>query len=259
VGDMQVIGLRRFLTTLITSFVLLFGLLPCAVAEDEEGSPSESKRIIDKYLQAREHEDELRGMSMEVEIHAAVPKRKESGTLRALRRISRVGQITYRVLAFQGANFVKTEIIARYLAAEQQGQGDQDIGITPVNYKFKYKGTIPSQQNMPAYVFQLTPRKKKIGLFKGEMWIDSKTYLPVFEEGRLVKNPSVFFKNVDFRRGFSVQNGKVVPAYMASTIDTRLVGKVEILINFSHFTQNTDTETGDGASTAVAVHQSSLK
>jgi hypothetical protein len=174
-------------------------------------------------------------MSMEVEIHATVPKRQESGTLRALRKISRVGQITYRVLAFQGANFVKTEIIARYLAAEEQGQGDQDIGITPANYKFKYKGMVPSQQNMPAYVFQLTPRKKKVGLFKGEIWIDSKTYQPVFEEGRLVKNPSVFFKKVDFRRGFAVQNGKVVPCYMASTIDTRLVGKIEILINFFAF------------------------
>jgi hypothetical protein len=256
---MQVIGLRRFLTTLITSFVLLLGLLPSAAADDEGSSSSESGRIIERYLQAREHEDELRGMSMEVEIHAAVPKRKESGTLRALRKISRVGQITYRVLAFQGANFVKTEIIARYLAAEEQGQGDQDIGITPVNYKFKYKGIVPSQQNTPAYVFQLTPRKKKIGLFKGEMWIDSKTYLPIFEEGKLVKKPSVFFKNVEFRRGFAVQNGKVVPSYMASTIDTRLVGKVEILINFSHFTQNPDTDTGDDASNTTVVHQSSLK
>ncbi len=257
---MQVIGLKRRLTTLITSFVLLFGFLPPAAADDREVSPSESTEIITKYLQARGQENELRGMSMEVEINAAVPKRQESGKLRALRIISRVGQITYRQIAFQGANFVKTEIIARYLAAEEQGQGDQDIGITPTNYKFKYKGEVPSQANTPAYVFQLTPRKKKVGLFKGEMWIDSRTYLPVFEKGRLVKNPSIFFKQVDFRRGFAIQNGMAVPSYIASTIDTRLVGKIEISVNFSKFAQSHDTETGEDASnSSAAVHQATLK
>jgi len=256
---MQVTGLRRrFLITFITFSVLLFGILPSATADEEEISSSEVAEIISKYLRAKSHDDELRGASMEVEISAQVPKLKESGTLRALRKISRVGQVTYRQIAFQGANFVKKEIIARYLNAEQQEQGDQDIGITPANYKFKYKGQVPSQANTPAYVFQLTPRKKKVGLFKGEMWIDSKTYLPVFEKGRLVKNPSVFFKQVDFRRGFSIQNGLAVPSYLASTIDTRLVGKIEISINFSKFTRSRDSETDEEVNSA-AVHQSMLK
>jgi hypothetical protein len=257
---MQVIGLRRpFPITLITSLVLMFGLLSNALADPEELSPAEEAAIINKYLQAKSHDNELRGASMEVEISAQVPKLKESGTLRALRRISRVGQITYRVIAFQGANFVKKEIIARYLQAEQQEQGDQDIGITPVNYKFKYKGQIPSQAGTPAYVFQLTPRKKKVGLFKGEMWIDSKTYLPVFEKGRLVKNPSVFFKKVDFRRGFAIQNGVAVPAYIASTIDTRLVGKIEISINFSKFTKGQDLEADEDGANSAVVHQTMLR
>ncbi len=256
---MQVIGLRRrFLTTFITFLVLLSGVLPAAAADDKESS-SEAAEIINKYLQAKSHEDELRGMSMEVEINAEVPKRKESGKLRALRKISRVGQITYKVLAFQGANFVKTEIIARYLQAEQQEQGDQDVGITLTNYKFKYKGQVPSQANSPAFVFQLTPRKKKVGLFKGEMWIDCKTYLPVFEKGRLVKNPSIFFKQVDFRRGFSIQNGLAVPSYIASTIDTHVVGKIEISINFSKFTQGRDSEIGEDAADATVAHRSMFR
>jgi hypothetical protein len=254
---MQVTGLRRrFLITLITSFVLLLGLIPMAAADPEELSSSEQAEIINKYLQAKNHESDLRGASMEVEINAEVPKLKESGTLRALRIISKVGQVTYRQIAFHGANFVKKEIIARYLDAEQQEQGDQDIGITPANYKFKYKGQIPSQAGTPAYVFQLTPRKKKVGLFKGEIWIDCKTYLPVFEKGRLVKNPSIFFKKVDFRRGFAIQNGLAVPAYIVSTIDTRLVGKIEININYSKFSRSRDLEADEES---TAVRQSMLR
>ena len=33
------------------------------------------------------------------------------------------------------------------------------------------------------YVFQVTPRKKRAGLFKGEIWIDAATYLRVQETG----------------------------------------------------------------------------
>ena len=257
---MQVIGLRRrFLTTLITSLVLLFGLAPIAAADEEEISSQEQAEIINKFLLAKGHDNELRGVSMEVEINAEVPSLKESGTLRALRKISRVGQVTYRQIAFQGANFVKKEIIARYLQAEQQEQGDQDIGINPANYKFKYKGQVPSQAGTQAYIFQLTPRKKKVGLFKGEIWIDSKTYLPVFEKGRLTKNPSIFFKKVDFRRGFSIQNGLAVPAYLASTIDTRLVGKIEINISFSKFTQVHDSEADDEASDSAVVRKATFR
>ena len=257
---MQVIGLRlRFPITLITFSLLLFGLFSPALADEEKLSSSEEAEIINKYLQAKGHDHEMRGASMEVEISADVPKLKESGTLRALRKISRVGQITYKRIAFQGAKFVQNEIIGRYLAAEQQEQGDQDVGITPANYKFKYKSQVPSQAGTPAYVFQLTPRKKKVGLFKGEMWIDSKTYLPVFEKGRLVKNPSFFFKRVDFRRGFAIQNGLAVPAYLASTIDTRLVGKIEININFSKFTQGQSSEADEETASSDMVHQTMFK
>ena len=88
------------------------------------------------------------------------------------------------------------------------------------------------------YVFQLAPRKKRVGLFKGELWLDARTYLPVVEKGRLVKNPSVFFRKVDFERDFALRNGSSVPARMSSTIDTRLVGKVNLTVNYSEVASN---------------------
>jgi hypothetical protein len=105
-------------------------------------------------------------------------------------------------------------------------------------------------------VFQLQPRKKRVGLYKGELWLDSRLYLPVLEKGRLVKNPSVFFKKVDFERGFSIQDGLSVPSYITSTIDTRLVGKVELNISYSKFNQGEAAQTG-GATTQVSSHQRS--
>ena len=212
-----------------------------------------STEIIDKYLQATQtHEDTLRGVSMEVDINADVPSLKEHGRLHALRKISKVGQITYHVLGFQGDNTIKNQVIARYLQAEQQGQGDESLAINPSNYKFKYKG-IKHGSGQDAYVFQLSPRKKRVGLFKGEIWLDTKTYLPVYEKGRLVKNPSIFFKKVDFDRAFAIQNGLAVPQSMSSTIDVRLIGKVHLNINYSNFGPSSDTAAADDPSASVAI------
>lgn len=205
-------------------------------ASDELSGPSAA--IINKYLQASQLQLEaLNNASMEVNIDASVPKLKQHGRLRALRLISSVGRVTYRVLGFQGDNTVKSQVIGRYLEAEQQGQNDQRLNVTPANYKFKFKGARASADGSELYVFLLAPRKKRVGLFKGEMWLDARTYLPVLEKGRLVKNPSIFFKKVDFERDFAIQNGTAVPERMSSTIATRLVGKVELSISYSNFAQ----------------------
>lgn len=252
-------ALKRSILFLLA--ISLLGRLPVvsgmALESDEE---RQGAAIIDRYLEAtRGHADDLRGASMEVEIKANVPKLKENGTLKALRKISKVGQITYRFLSFQGDNTVKSQVIVRYLQAEQQGQGDSNIAISQQNYKFKYKGLKQTEDGVQGYVFQLSPRKKKVGLFKGELWIDAHTYLPLVERGRLVKNPSIFFKKVDFERDFAIHNGLSIPSRIMSVIDTRLIGKVELLINYSKYTADASpTETGetstDTTSESVAFH-----
>jgi hypothetical protein len=249
---------RRVLTGVLSLLLLPLGAFSTPDVADQPDSQSDA--IISKYLQATQtREDVLRGASMQVDINANVPKLKEHGRLRALRNISKVGQITYHVLGFQGDNTVKNQVIARYLQAEQQGQGDQTLAITPTNYKFKYKGEKSTQQGAQVYIFQLSPRKKRVGLFKGEIWLDASTCLPVFEKGRLVKNPSIFFKKVDFERAFAIQNGLPVPAYMNSTIDTRLIGKVELNISYSNFEQNAETDAAEDTSEAAAAPAPSCK
>ena len=190
----------------------------------------------------------MRGASMQMDIDASVPKLRQRGRLRALRKISKVGRITYRVLGFQGDNSVKGQVIGRYLEAEQRGQDDAALKISPANYKFKFKGARVAEGG-EAYVFAISPRKKRVGLFKGELWLDANSYLPVMEKGRFVKNPSIFFKKVDFERDFAIQNGAAVPQRMQSTIDTRLVGKVELNISYSNFSadrSDDDVASGGG-------------
>lgn len=222
----------------LAALVALGGLAASGLgaASNEPLDPA-GAAIITKYLEATYLQSQHSDPSMLLDINASVPKLRKQGSLRALRVMSSVGRITYRVLGFQGDNTVKKDVIARYLQADQQGQNDTRLALSPANYKFKFKGEKQTDNGQLAYVFQLAPRKKRVGLFKGELWLDATSCLPVYEKGRLVKNPSIFFKKVDFERAFAIQNGVSVPARMNSTIHTRIVGKVELYVNYSSVPQ----------------------
>jgi hypothetical protein len=202
-------------------------------------APANTLEIVDRYLSAVQVQQQNPVQaSMEVDIDAKLPRLKKQGRLHALKFITKVGQILYppNWQRYEGDNTVKKEVIARYLQAEQQARSEysSSIGITPANYKFRFKG-ITDYAGRPAYVLQLTPRKKRLGLFKGELWVDQKTYLPLREWGELVKNPSVFLKSVYFVRDYYICGGISVPRRLISDVDTRLVGKAQLTIWFDKY------------------------
>jgi hypothetical protein len=173
---------------------------------------------------------------MDVEIDASLPKLKKHGRLHALRRISPLGLIRYEKAQFEGDGIVNKEIIARYLTAEVEAQKQQSplLAVTPENYKFKYK-RVDRTTERDVYVFEVNPRQKREGLFKGEVWIDATTFLKVQESGYLVKNPSMFLKKVAFIRKYDIRDGISVPRQVQSVADVRFVGKAELTIDFSNF------------------------
>ncbi|MGA2434371.1 MAG: hypothetical protein ABSG25_03705 [Bryobacteraceae bacterium] len=203
---------------------------------DKESS-NRATEIVQSYLSAvRAEQSNAEPLSMDVDIDANIPKLRKHGRLHALRHITRLGQIFYHSPHYEGDNTVKKEIIGRYLQAELQAQSGlgATVAITPDNYKFKfvreadYVGT-------PAYVLELTPKAKRVGLFQGELWLDQKTYLPLREWGVLVKTPSVFLKSVYFVRDYCIYDGRSIPRRLISDVDTRLVGRAEMTIWYDHY------------------------
>ncbi|MBI3681682.1 MAG: hypothetical protein HY235_14970 [Acidobacteria bacterium] len=203
----------------------------------EDGPDPASAGILDRYMHATETQARnLRGVTMEVEISAEIPRLNKKGKLHALRQVSRLGRITYDLLRFEGDNTVKKELIARYLAAEVEATPQSTPSITPEHYKFKYKG-VQEKENGRVHVFGLTPKKKLAGTFKGELWLDRDTCLPLREGGRLSKNPSVFVKSFDFVRTYEIRDGVAVPKQTTGTVQTRLWGKAKVNIDFNNFTK----------------------
>jgi hypothetical protein len=216
--------------------LFIFTLFSASLAADSS-APVSPDMIVDHFLAAtRGQEKVAKGASMEVDMSASLPKLKKEGRLHALRRISSLGRITYEMLKFDGDSTVKRQVIARYMEAEVEAQKDPSpaMAITPQNYKFRYKALMEQGGNI-VHIFEVTPRKKRQGLFKGDLWIDGKTFLRIQESGYLVKTPSVFLKKIAFVRKYVIYDGIAVPRQVQSVVDTRLVGKAELTIDFSNY------------------------
>jgi hypothetical protein len=217
----------------LTSLVCLLTAVPLAA----EPSRENATQILDSYLSAsRSQKERLNGSVAEVSIDAEVPKLHKQGKLSALRRISRIGRMTYDILRFEGDNSVKNHVIARYLSAEAQVResGDASLAIVPENYKFSYKG-LKELEGRSVHQFELKPRAKRKGLFKGNLWVDARTFLPVREAGRFVKNPSIFIKRVDFTRDYRMENGLAVIDRLQTTVQTRIVGPARMTVHYADY------------------------
>jgi hypothetical protein len=81
--------------------------------------------------------------------------------------------------------------------------------------------------------------------------------MPVRESGRFVKNPSVFLKKVEFTRDYEIENGVAVPKHIQSRVDTRVVGRADISIDYTA-PKKLDAAGDQPTSAAVSVEQAKL-
>jgi hypothetical protein len=182
-----------------------------------------------RYIAAQEAAG---GWPMEtIRIDASLPKLAKHGRLRAVRRLLPVGRPQYQVLENTGDAMVKQQVIVRYLSADEKTaeMPASSVAITPANYKFRYIGSVPFGYNL-AYAFRITPRKKREGLMKGVLWLDGETGVAVRQSGYLVKSPSIFIKRVSVTRENYLRDGTVEARITHVAVDTRLVGRAELVI-----------------------------
>lgn len=208
--------------------------------------------VVSKYREALDkQQSSTRNLAADVKFEANIPKLGKQGTMSALRKISTLGRVTYKVLGFSGDDTVKKEVIARYMSAEidSAGKPSTDVAITPTNYNFKYKG-VQDRAGHRVHVLELKPRQKRVGLFKGEIWLDEASYLPLHEQGRFVKSPSIFIKNLDFARNYEIRDGIAYLTHFTGTTDTRIVGRAELNADFSNYHVESDPQSLEEAANA---------
>ena len=180
-------------------------------------------------LQERNPFTESRPVCLEVE--ASIPALGKQANMLAIRETGASELVEYSIKKLDGDSLVKQQVIARYLTAEKQAGKIpySAVAVTPTNYRFHYAGFFVNDK-IPMYVFQITPRTKREGLIRGEIWIDSATGFAVHQAGRFVKRPSVFIRQLDVTRDTNLVDGVPSSRVTRLTLRTRLLGLVELTV-----------------------------
>jgi hypothetical protein len=222
----------RALACLVSAFAFVTGGGPPAAAAWHAGkTDAESVAAIaalDRYIRENDSGRGRADASVPFRIDAKLPKLHKDGVLRGLKVITGAGRVAYTQLQFMGDNLVRTAVIGRFLSAEAKLKaGTEPAGIGPANYRLSYRRTA-RYADRTAFVFSAEPKRRRAGLFKGELWIDTETARPLREWGELVKSPSVFLRNVYFVRDYATSSGELSVRRILIRLTAAFAGPVEL-------------------------------
>lgn len=176
---------------------------------------------------SQEQSARLLAYSDDTLMKAELPDTRQRGEYELKREYSAPSTLQFTSVRFSGDGFVKTNVLARLLQSEVDHVAKQqapDTAINDQNYKFSHKA-VESVDGRMAYVFHVKPRKKRVGLFKGKVYIDPYTGALLRAEGQMVKSPSLFIKNIDFVQEYSEVDGFILPAHLHSVAKVRIIGR----------------------------------
>src|SRR5579864_984218 len=189
-------------------------------------------------------------------VTAKLPDLKERGQFELDRRYTAPKTLQFTPVQFSGDGFVKSNVIVRLLQSEVDHVQKDQPGQTAIdnhNYKFAYKAREILNGRM-VHVFHLKPRKKRPGLFKGRIFVDVYTGTLVRAEGRMVKSPSLFIKDIDFRQDYADFEGFTFPVHMHSQAKARILGRV--IVDVVHRDYRPISATEVAATPDAAFHPS---
>jgi hypothetical protein len=205
---------------------------PPLIAEGLTVAGSAPALAFGRYLASIQERDPFTESGpIDVEIEASLPGLAKHGSMQAVRQTGASERSEYEAIKFDGDSTVRHQVIARYLAAEERAEElpYSSVAVTPANYRFRYVASLETN-GTAVYIFQIAPKKKRAGLIRGQIWIDSATGIAVHQAGRFVKRPSIFIRRIEVARDTKLRDGLPYTRVTHVAIDTRLAGRAELMI-----------------------------
>ena len=160
-------------------------------------------------------------------VRAELPDTSQQGEFELQRKFEAPHTLQFTPVHYTGDGFVKNNVITRLLQTEVDHVQKDDLSLTAIslaNYKFNYRG-LSRVNDRTVHVYQVKPHKKRPGLFKGRIFLDATTGSLVRTEGKIVKSPSFFVKNIEFLQDFADFGRFTFPVRLHSEATARIVGK----------------------------------
>ncbi len=176
--------------------VLAIGLvmIRCLPAHDLSVKLPDSPQSVAfaRYVASLENRDPLTESGPVVLlIQASAPDLYKESALLAIRQPGDNERSEYLIAGIDGDGVVVEEVTGRYFKFREEIENlpKSSVLITPENYKFRFRGEVKAATG-GAYVYDITPRKRRRGLFKGQIWIEAGTGAELLVSGRFIDAPS---------------------------------------------------------------------
>jgi hypothetical protein len=222
----------------IVAILLLFATPNTSVASQNDALPS-AEIVISRMLAQDEQRQTLaagyRGMrrylldSERNQRHAEMLVRVEC---------DEHGIKHFKVVDETGWKAAYDHVLNKMLESEAEASKPQTrmkTRLSPDNYDF-HLISVASLGNRTAYMINVVPKRREERLFEGQIWIDTRDYALVRAEGRLVKNPSFWARNVHFTHTYQKNGPFWFPASTESVTDVRIFGSTNLTIHYFDYT-----------------------
>jgi hypothetical protein len=147
------------------------------------------------------------------------------------------GHKTFEVLSERGLSIIRQRVLRKMLEAEEEASRDgtrESTQISPRNYDFRLAGA-EMQQDRPAYVLELTPRRVNKFLMRGRIWVDCEDFAIMRVDAAPALTPSAWIRNIRVVQQY-VKVGPVwLPLYNHSMSDSFFFGHTDVAIDSSDY------------------------
>jgi hypothetical protein len=140
---------------------------------------------------------------------------------------------SYEVVREGGSDYVRNKILRNMLEKEQDliATGKRlRASLEAKNYEFEDGGMTDSGLQRIA----LKPVKKSDGLVAGSLFLNPETGFITRIQGRLVKSPSFWVRDVDVTWKFACVEGHIVPVELTSTGRVRMFGRSNFRMTYDY-------------------------
>jgi hypothetical protein len=207
-----------------------------------------------RYIASLEQHDPFTGVGpVGVLIEASLPHFYKDAQLLAIRKMGENERSEYLIVGVEGDGAALDEVTTRYVALQEELENLplSSIRISPENYNFRLRGEVKTGIGS-AYVYDISPRKRRPGLFKGQIWIEAGTGAEVLISGRIADAPAVG-SSVDFVRETKLDGvGYARVTHLSFAVP--LLGRSELVVTERPLCKPDDIQLFQGPST----HESSV-
>lgn len=194
--------------------------------------PRMSPELALHVYQERQQEQsaKLAAYSDQTVMVADLPDTRQKGEYELERSYAAPNTLKFTPIRFEGDNFVKNNVLVRLLQSEVDHTVKQEspqTAIVEANYKFSHK-SVETIDGRTVYVYNVKPHKKRVGLFKGKIYVDASTGSLVRVEGSMVKSPSIFLRKMEFVQDYAEVAGFMLPTHIHSVAKVRIIGRTVV-------------------------------